>query len=72
MKTGSPSVPSSRRRVIRARKVSIHRFAEWQNRPISPPSRSLARLLKALVRHWRGLPGAAGRNTIRGPSCWAS
>ena len=51
MKTGSPSVPSSRRRLIRARKVSIHRFAEWQNRPTSVPSRSLARLLKMLVRH---------------------
>jgi hypothetical protein len=51
MKTGSPSVPSSRRRVIRARKVSIHRFAEWQNRPATVPPRSLARLLKMLPRH---------------------
>ena len=51
MKTGSPSVPSSRRRLIRARKVTIHRFAEWQNRPATMPPRSLARLLKMLPRH---------------------
>jgi len=42
--------------MIRARKVSIHRFAEWQNRPAAVPPRSLARLLKMLPRHWRGRP----------------
>ena len=51
MKTGFPSVPSSRRRSLsRARKLTVDKFAEWQNRPVPQPSRPLVRLVRMLAR----------------------
>lgn len=51
MKTGSPSVPSSRRlRLLRARKLSVLKFAQWQLRPLPQPPLPVIRLIKRLSR----------------------